>query len=226
MRIKTDTALARVGLLAVALGGLAACNTTQVPPTPDSLGPPPPLTVRAVPSVIYNDQVSGDQITVVHGETSRGAPVTQVLGQNAGGRNCRPGEDCPRTSGSYAVTSQLGDGKTTSYYAESQGERGRQEISVEPVDRRGGGAAVSGVDHASGRHWEVVDPAGRDGPNFIAADPNANNGRGNVYSITTEPDGSGDKTRQNDFAGPSDLEMRSRIERARSGLPKKDDRRR
>lgn len=230
MRTKTDTVVFRLGLVAVAAAGLAACNTTYVPPTPSSLGPPAPLTVRAVPSVIYNDQVSGDQITVVHGESNRGAPVTQVIGQNAGGRGCQPGETCERGSGSYVVTSQLGEGRTTSYYGESRGggRRGgnNQEISVEPVDRAGGGASVVGVDHQSGRHWEVIDPAGRDGPNFIAADPNANNGRGNVYSITTEPDGSGDKTRQNDFVGPGDVDLRSRIERARSGLPKKDDRKR
>lgn len=191
--------------------GLAACtNHTPVRPTPNLSAPPPP-TVYAVPSMVHIDPETNDQISV-----TRGIEGTEVRNRNA-------------TSGrEYVVTTQVGDPsrdaddprRQDSIEMYSSNKSTGQNLRVSPTSD--GGMVVEGVDKKSGRYWEVIDPEGKDGPNFIAADP-ANN---NIYSVTTEPDGHGDKTRQNDFATPSDYDIRSRIAKARSGLPRaktKDD---
>jgi hypothetical protein len=199
MRTTRLTTLAGFGVLAGATLGLAACNHTPVPPA-RAIAPPPPPVVQAVPSLVHRDPQTGDEIKV-----TKGLEGTQIRNTNG------------RTGSSVVVTGDLGGREQVEMYSDNQ--RSGQQILVRP-GWRGDGVQVSGVDLQSGRYWDVIDPEGQDGPNFIAADPK----NGNIYSVTTEPDGSSDKSRQNDFLAPGDVAIRSRIEAARTGLPKKDPR--
>lgn len=210
MTVKAETTIVRLGLASLLASGLAACvNTTPVAPM-QSMGPPRAPVVASVPDVVIRDGETRDEISITKGLQ---------------GGDCGEGKRCVRTEirnfnsdskSEYVVSGDLRSRDQVEMYSDNA--RSGQQVSVAPGQL--GGVVVDGVDQKSERYWTVVDPEGRDGPNFIAADPRNNN----TYSITTEPDGHGDKSRQNDVATPGDWEVKSRIERARSGLPKKDKR--
>lgn len=203
MGTRTASLIVRgAGVLALALGA-SACNTTYVAPTPD-LGPPPPPVVAAVPHVVIRDPETQDEIKI-----TKGYGGTEVRNVNR------------ETGSSYVVSGDLRSRDQVEMYSDNT--KSGQQVSVRPGRS---GVVVEGVDKKADRYWEVVDPEGRDGPNFVATSPSDTDllgtllgQRGNTYSITTEPDGHGDKSRQNDIVTPGDVDVKSRIDRARSGRP-------